>query len=75
MTQSNVSGHLACLKDCGLVASRQEGRYVHYRLADADVEAVLGSAEAILGRFASQIAACVNYTAPEGPTPADDAAR
>lgn len=72
LTQSNVSGHLTCLKDCGLVVSRQEGRYVYYRLTDPEVEAVLGSAAAILGRLASQIAACVNYTAPEGPAPTRD---
>ncbi len=75
LTHSNVSSHLACLKDCGLVTARQEGRYIYYRLADPEVEVVLESAEAILGRFASQIAACVNYTVPDGPTPAKDVAR
>ena len=30
LTQSNVSNHLACLRDCGLVASEQQGRYVTY---------------------------------------------
>ena len=73
LTQSNVSGHLTCLKDCGLVVSRQEGRYVYYRLADAEVAVMLGSAETILGRLANQIAACVNYTAPAGPTSTKDA--
>lgn len=74
LTQSNVSGHLTCLKDCGLVVSRQEGRYVYYRLAEPEVEAVLGNAETILGRLASRIAACINYTAPDGPKPTKDAA-
>lgn len=30
LTQSNVSNHLSCLKDCGLVVSEKRGRYVHY---------------------------------------------
>ena len=32
-SQANVSGHLACLKDCGLVAERAQGRANFYRLA------------------------------------------
>lgn len=33
LAQSTVSKHLACLKDCGLVASRPEGRASVYSLA------------------------------------------
>lgn len=61
LTQSNVSSHLTCLRDCGLVSSRQAGRYVYYRLADPGVEAILATAGDILSRHASQIAACVNH--------------
>ncbi|MDQ3692058.1 MAG: metalloregulator ArsR/SmtB family transcription factor [Chloroflexota bacterium] len=60
LTQSNVSSHLTCLRDCGLVTSRQAGRFVYYALAETGVEAMLGSADAILSRHANQIAACVN---------------
>lgn len=72
LTQSNVSGHLACLRDCGLVVSRQEGRFVHYRLADPRVAEMLGSAHAVVSLFAARIAACVNY-GPDGRTPSADA--
>ena len=64
LTQSNVSGHLACLRDCGLVEGRQVGRFVYYRLADVKVAVVLAGADAILERFAERIAACVNYAVP-----------
>lgn len=64
LTQSNVSSHLSCLKDCGLVTSRQEGRFVYYRLADPEVALMLSSADTILSRLADRIAACVNYTSP-----------
>ncbi len=60
LTQSNVSSHLSCLRDCGLVTSRQAGRFVYYALAEAGVEAMLSSADDILTRHANQIAACVN---------------
>ena len=33
LAQSTVSGHLACLRDCGLVASRPQGRASLYALA------------------------------------------
>jgi DNA-binding transcriptional ArsR family regulator len=34
LTRANVSNHLACLRGCGLVVGRSEGRRVRYELAD-----------------------------------------
>lgn len=75
LTQSNVSGHLTCLRDCGLVTSRQEGRFVYYRLADPEVALMLSGAEGILTRLSDRIAACVNYTAPAAKAPGKDDSR
>jgi DNA-binding transcriptional ArsR family regulator len=61
LTQSNVSGHLACLKDCGLVISRQEWRHVYYRLSDERIEGLLSAADDILTISADRISRCVNY--------------
>lgn len=33
-SRANLSNHLACLRDCGLVAATAEGRRVRYDLAD-----------------------------------------
>lgn len=60
LSQSNASGHLACLKDCGLVESRQEWRRVFYRLADPRVEDLLRTADGIVATTAQRIFACVN---------------
>jgi DNA-binding transcriptional ArsR family regulator len=30
--QSNVSHHLTCLRNCGLVSTRREGKNIYYRL-------------------------------------------
>lgn len=38
--QSKASRHLAYLRSAGLVATRREGLWVHYRLADADAQLV-----------------------------------
>jgi len=34
LSQSNVSNHLGCLRDCGLVAAEQNWRHVSYHLSD-----------------------------------------
>ncbi len=61
LSQPNASGHLACLKDCGLVTSRQEGRYVYYALADPRIEDVLRGAEGIVSGVAESVYACTRY--------------
>lgn len=61
LSQPNASGHLACLRDCGLVMSTQEGRFVRYALATPRVDQVLREAEAVLATAADRIYACTRY--------------
>lgn len=61
LSQPNASGHLACLRDCGLVTARQQGRHVYYSLADPRIEEMLRAAEVILGDAAAGIYACTRY--------------
>lgn len=61
MSQSNVSAHLACLKDCGLVADRPAGRAVYYRIATREVFDLLRAAEDLLEDVGDRIALCPNY--------------
>ncbi len=65
LSQSNVSNHLACLKDCGLVLNRQEWRHVHYRIADEKILSLMDFADAVVFDNAQRIADCVNYCAVE----------
>jgi DNA-binding transcriptional ArsR family regulator len=65
LTQSNVSNHLSCLKDCGLVVSEQSGRYVSYRLSDDRVAELLELVESFLADIASGIYECTRYNLPE----------
>lgn len=60
-SQSNVSGHLACLKDCGLVIDRPQGRAVLYRVATPQVVELLRQAETLLGEVGHEVALCDNY--------------
>lgn len=60
-SQSNVSGHLACLKECGLVVDRPaERRQVFYRLANPEVVELLVAAERLLSANGTAIALCRN---------------
>ena len=60
-SQGNVSGHLACLKECGLVLDRPQGRQVFYRIAGPEVVAVLRAAEALLAEHGHEIELCERY--------------
>ena len=60
-SQSNVSGHLSCLKECGLVADRPgERRQVFYRLAGPDVSELLAAAERLLAANGMAIDLCTS---------------
>ncbi len=41
LTQSNLSRHLAMLRDEGLVATRREGTVIHYRIGSERVRPIL----------------------------------
>ena len=64
LAQSTVSKHLACLKDCGLVTSRPEGRASVYSLTHP--EALMGvwsAAEQLLDLTGDAVALCPRYGA------------
>ena len=59
--QSTVSAHLACLRDCELVAGRPEGRQVFYSLTRPELMELLASAETVLAATGNKVALCPNY--------------
>ena len=65
LSQSNVSNHLACLLDCGLVTREQRGRFMLYSLSDVRVAELLRTAEDLLSEVAQGVDACSRYAAPE----------
>lgn len=58
LPQPQVSNHLACLRWCGFVEARREGRKVLNRIADQRVEAMLELAQSLLADNAEHVAAC-----------------
>jgi ArsR family transcriptional regulator, cadmium/lead-responsive transcriptional repressor len=59
--QSTVSGHLACLRDCGLVTARPEGRQMFYSLARPELIDLLAAAEHLLAATGSAVGLCPVY--------------
>jgi ArsR family transcriptional regulator, cadmium/lead-responsive transcriptional repressor len=60
LAQPNVSKHLACLWDCGLVERERRGAEVHYRLVPR-LREVLASADGVLAITGERVAACPRY--------------
>ena len=60
LSQPNVSKHLACLWDCGLVERERRGREIHYRLVPG-LGDVLTSADSILAATGERIRACPRF--------------
>lgn len=60
-SQSNISNHLACLLDCGLVKNRRDGKNIFYGLSDKKVSKILEEGDTILSDVADRIYSCVNY--------------
>lgn len=58
-SQPNVSNHLACLRDCGLVVDRPgPRRQVFYSIAHPELLDVLRAAEGLLARTGDDVRLC-----------------
>ena len=56
--QGRLSSHLACLRWCGFVATRREGRLVYYRIADDRVLSLLALSEEFIGEHGESVDLC-----------------
>jgi len=56
--QGRISTHLGCLRWCGLVQTRREGRQIYYRVADPRVRELLVLGGAVLRDHAAGVATC-----------------
>lgn len=58
MSQSQVSNQLACLKWCGYVTSRSEGKFVYYRVTDPRIREIIRLARAVVADNAEHVRSC-----------------
>src|SRR5919197_252634 len=56
--QGRISPPLGCLRYCGYVRTRREGRNVYYRLADDRVRALLRIAQELMADHAQELLSC-----------------
>jgi len=61
LSQPNVSNHLGCLRDCGLVTAEQQGRCVTYHLSDDRVGELIALVESLLADVARGVYECTRY--------------
>lgn len=59
--QSSISQHLACLRGCGLIVSRQEGKYVYYSIRNEHVSKLLNMFDDVLMDVHSDMRTCENH--------------
>lgn len=57
-SQSSISQHLACLRGCGLILSRQEGRFVYYRLRNEKIYSLLEMFDETLQDVEEDVRSC-----------------
>ena len=59
--QSNISQHLACLRGCGIIVGRPEGKYVYYGLRNQQIKELLDTFDDVLIQIQDDIACCENH--------------
>jgi DNA-binding transcriptional ArsR family regulator len=61
LTRQNVSNHLACLRDCGIVVAEPEGRQTRYEISDPHLTRALGDLVKVV-LAVDESAPCINAT-------------
>lgn len=59
--QSNISQHLSCLKGCGLIKGRQQGKYIYYSLRNQHVRDLLTMIDVVLDETQEDMGHCENH--------------
>ena len=72
--QGRISSHLMCLRWCGYVATRREGKWVYYSVTDPRVREILRLAQSMRRDHAESLAACA-VIGPADPATAGNSAQ
>ncbi|MDO6654401.1 metalloregulator ArsR/SmtB family transcription factor [Anaerobacillus sp. 1_MG-2023] len=59
--QSNISQHLTCLKGCGIIVGRNEGKYCYYGLRNQQIRDLLTMFDLILDDVEDDVACCERH--------------
>ncbi|MFE4706871.1 ArsR/SmtB family transcription factor [Peribacillus simplex] len=59
--QSNISQHLACLKGCGIIVGRNEGKYCYYSLRNQKIRDLLTMFDVVLQDVQNEVECCERH--------------
>ena len=57
--QARVSSHLGCLRWCGYIGTRREGKFIYYRVTDRRVFELIDLARTVMADNAEAVASCL----------------
>lgn len=60
-SQSNISNHLSCMLECGLVKNRRDGKNIYYSIRNDKVRALLENSDIVLSEIYKEIFECTRY--------------
>jgi DNA-binding transcriptional ArsR family regulator len=60
-SQSSISQHISCLKGCGLIVGRQDGKFIYYRLKNEQIKQLLSMFDTVLASVEENIAICETH--------------
>ena len=61
LSQPNVSAHLACLLECGLVKKERDGQYMVYRISSEQVSEIFELMRSIVSSHSQELYNCTRY--------------
>ena len=61
LAQSTISGHLSCLRECGLIDYRPVGRQSFYSLTRPELTSLLSATETLLAATGDAVDLCQHY--------------
>lgn len=61
LSQPNVSNHLSCLRECGLVTRDQQGKFMYYELADKRINKLMTLSDGLVADLAKGFYECTRY--------------
>lgn len=61
LSQPNVSSHLKCLEECGLIRKERKWKHVYYSVKDKRVTGILNDAFTLAQKNKKKILECINY--------------
>ncbi len=61
LSQPNVSAHLACLLECGLVQKQRDSQWMLYRIASDEVPEIIRLMRQIVSAHSEELFDCTRY--------------